>query len=421
MSKKSLPTTYIRCSKITTKFANQSKLDMVSTFLEEYKGLTQSYADILWSMDTASFKKFLSSEILSIPQTWLSERMRQAALKQAKGIVVGTRKKEKERIKKIEKLNEEGKFKQARKLQAKHDKIKVSKPVIKNINAELDERFVKVDLSPDNSFDGWITIASIGRKMKIQIPFKRTTHFNEMFSQGKLKNGVRLGLKSMDFNFEFETPLKPEGEVIGIDIGKTNLFSLSNGVQVVKDNHGHTMESIMDKLARKKRGSKGYKRAAKHRDNFTAWSLNQINWNGVKEVRKENIKHIFRGKKTARSLSNWNYRVILDKVSERCQKEGVLSVDVNPAYTSQRCSACGWVQKSNRLSQSKFCCKQCSYTANADMNAAINISLPLSPIGYNVKSKRPNLQGFYWDRVSLGQERIVPDNPQNNALELHEL
>lgn len=46
---------------------------------------------------------------------------------------------------------------------------------------------------------------------------------------------------------------------------------------------------------------------------------------------------------------------------------------VPPAYTSQRCAYCGHTEKENRLSQSKFECRVCGYTANADINGARNI------------------------------------------------
>jgi len=48
-------------------------------------------------------------------------------------------------------------------------------------------------------------------------------------------------------------------------------------------------------------------------------------------------------------------------------------VEVNAAYTSQTCSACGCVNSANRLSQSDFACVNCAHAANADTNAAINI------------------------------------------------
>ncbi|MGW2767717.1 zinc ribbon domain-containing protein [Streptomyces sp. NPDC001275] len=48
---------------------------------------------------------------------------------------------------------------------------------------------------------------------------------------------------------------------------------------------------------------------------------------------------------------------------------------VNPAYTSQRCSACGFVTEGNRESQAVFRCKAsgCGYRDHADVNAAKNI------------------------------------------------
>ena len=46
---------------------------------------------------------------------------------------------------------------------------------------------------------------------------------------------------------------------------------------------------------------------------------------------------------------------------------------VPPAYTSQRCACGGHTAKENRLSQSKFVCRDCGYTANADVNGARNI------------------------------------------------
>ena len=47
---------------------------------------------------------------------------------------------------------------------------------------------------------------------------------------------------------------------------------------------------------------------------------------------------------------------------------------VHPAYTSQRCPACGHVAAESRESQSRFRCVACTYTGNADVNAARNIA-----------------------------------------------
>ena len=87
----------------------------------------------------------------------------------------------------LKKLEEEGKFKYARKLKEKLNKTRISKPIVKNLECELDERFVRIDFENSTSFDGWITISSIGSRQKIVVPVKKTKHFNAL-----LDNSERL-------------------------------------------------------------------------------------------------------------------------------------------------------------------------------------------------------------------------------------
>ena len=47
---------------------------------------------------------------------------------------------------------------------------------------------------------------------------------------------------------------------------------------------------------------------------------------------------------------------------------------ISPAFTSQRCSACGLVDRKSRESQAVFRCTACGYALNADVNAAKNIA-----------------------------------------------
>jgi putative transposase len=59
-------------------------------------------------------------------------------------------------------------------------------------------------------------------------------------------------------------------------------------------------------------------------------------------------------------------RVLAYKLEER----GGTLIKVNPAYTSQECSACGTIDKASRESQSSFACRHCGFTDHADTNAA---------------------------------------------------
>jgi transposase len=60
-------------------------------------------------------------------------------------------------------------------------------------------------------------------------------------------------------------------------------------------------------------------------------------------------------------------RRLEDKAPGRIEK-------INPAYTSQCCSASGYVDQKSRESQAVFRCTACNFTLNADVNAARNIA-----------------------------------------------
>jgi putative transposase len=67
--------------------------------------------------------------------------------------------------------------------------------------------------------------------------------------------------------------------------------------------------------------------------------------------------------------SGWGLLVrrLEDKAPGRVEK-------INAAFTSQRCSACGRVDRDSRESQAVFRCTVCGFACNADVNAAINIA-----------------------------------------------
>ena len=67
--------------------------------------------------------------------------------------------------------------------------------------------------------------------------------------------------------------------------------------------------------------------------------------------------------------SGWGLLVrrLEDKAPGRVEK-------IKPAFTSQRCSACGQVDPKSRESQAVFWCTACGFACNADVNAARNIA-----------------------------------------------
>jgi len=81
------------------------------------------------------------------------------------------------------------------------------------------------------------------------------------------------------------------------------------------------------------------------------------------------------------AVHSWAFAQLGGFLAYKAKQAGVAFVEVNPAYTSQMCSACGWVHKHNRRSQSGFECGRCGFVGHADHNAAINIACRVSNAG----------------------------------------
>ncbi|WP_156936319.1 RNA-guided endonuclease InsQ/TnpB family protein [Clostridiisalibacter paucivorans] len=73
-------------------------------------------------------------------------------------------------------------------------------------------------------------------------------------------------------------------------------------------------------------------------------------------------------------LKNWSYYDLQQKIQYKAQEKGIKVAYIDPRYTSQRCSRCGNISRENRQDQQRFRCTKCGFSANADYNAAKNIS-----------------------------------------------
>lgn len=72
-------------------------------------------------------------------------------------------------------------------------------------------------------------------------------------------------------------------------------------------------------------------------------------------------------------LHSWAFYQLHSFLEYKAKLNGIPFVKVDPRNTSRRCSCCGHTEKANRVTQDKFLCQQCGFSALADWNAAINI------------------------------------------------
>jgi len=80
-------------------------------------------------------------------------------------------------------------------------------------------------------------------------------------------------------------------------------------------------------------------------------------------------------KKQRKEINSWNFYQLEQFIKYKAEARSISVEHVDARYTSQRCSKCGNIKRSNRKSQSCFECKRCGFKLNADLNAARNIVL----------------------------------------------
>ncbi|MGH3194982.1 MAG: RNA-guided endonuclease InsQ/TnpB family protein [Streptosporangiaceae bacterium] len=71
---------------------------------------------------------------------------------------------------------------------------------------------------------------------------------------------------------------------------------------------------------------------------------------------------------------SWAFAQLGQFIAYKARRAGVAVVHVDPACTSQGCSACGHADRRNRPSQTVFLCTSCGFAEHADVHKAKNIA-----------------------------------------------
>ncbi|MCJ7490381.1 MAG: transposase [Thermoplasmata archaeon] len=79
------------------------------------------------------------------------------------------------------------------------------------------------------------------------------------------------------------------------------------------------------------------------------------------------------GRSFNRKLGNWAFGQLQSFIEYKAEGQGKAVIYIDARYTSQRCSRCGDIRKSNRTGL-VYRCKACAFELHADLNAARNIA-----------------------------------------------
>ena len=210
-----------------------------------------------------------------------------------------------------------------------------------------------------------------------------------------------------------------ESEILGLDIGITDLLTLSNG-SVYGANSAELFYTLSDNLVNKNRSRLfSYKRKLEQRiltesdqskKSILEQKLNNLENNNLgskkriskiskyksriashincelnKMIKEEDIQEIVRedlnwsskkskkrnvSRKQRNRFATWSKGLLLERLSIKLAEKGIKETIVNPAYTSQVCCKCNHL--GNRKGK-EFKCSNCNLSIDADFNASITI------------------------------------------------
>jgi len=345
---------FIRSSKCSLKFSTSQKRKELSRILGEYGRVCNFFISHFWTTSTPAKKDLLKS-IVNLPESWISHRLKKVAAREAIDMIQSIRERWKDKPWKITMPVHAGK------------RMYVSSTI-----ADLQEK------ENTQEFDAWLHLASMGDDIILDLPIKFHKHYNKLAAKGQRLNSYIITNKYVQFAFEVDPgePLKGT-KAIGIDTGINALASVNTGQQFGLDTKG-----MVERIKRCKHGSNGQKqarRALKQRmdevvkevlchikdvDCIVVEALKNLNYKSkLKRRLSRNIR---------RSIGTWAYRYWLRRLEQACEMNRVHFKSVAPAYTSQRCPSCGYIDRRNRNGP-VFLCLRCGHAGNADVVGSRNI------------------------------------------------
>jgi len=184
-----------------------------------------------------------------------------------------------------------------------------------------------------------------------------------------------------------QAPLaEPVNGFVGVDMGIVNIATTSDGHMAAGarlNRYRKRQLNLRKRLQAKKTSSarRLLKKRRRKEARFAADINHQISKRIVAEAQRTGrgiavekltgIRARVRLRKPQRAaVHSWAFAQLGAFLGYKAQAAGVAFVEVDPAYSSQTCHRCGWVDKRNRRSQSEFECGRCRFVGHADYNAA---------------------------------------------------
>jgi transposase len=281
----------------------------------------------------------------------------------------------------------------------------------------------------------YIKIMGLVRGQRIVIPLTGKTPIN-----GNIRIVLDHNLQRIEVHYtsKIKKPKPLKGESCGLDAGITEVFTdeqnnrygigfgkkikLASDYQKNKGQKRNKLHQICKKtrnLTKKnniKKFNLGYKKQTKIRKNTRIMIENTINQSINQVIKKRQPKRIvveqldFRGKSKSKILSRivhfWMRRSLNERLEFIASVRGSYRKAVNPAYSSQRCTKCGYVDGKNRVGD-MFQCKHCLHEDYADRIGAENLKVRDGDSEITLYTPKAQVKSLLLGRFNALLERAI--------------
>jgi putative transposase len=185
-----------------------------------------------------------------------------------------------------------------------------------------------------------------------------------------------------------QVPFPHTGEQVGIDVGLKTFAYLSDGTTIENPRFFRHEEHNLARAQRKrdttprqskerrklnKRVARVHERIRHRRKNFIQQETHRlIKRYGLIALEALIVRTMIKNPKLAKSIADAAWSSFIHTLLAKAEEAERIIVRVNPAYTSQTCSACGHRQEMP-LAVRVFECPNCGLVLNRDHNSSVNI------------------------------------------------
>jgi len=347
--------------------ANPGKLAALDEVSAAYMALAQGYVDHL--VDTGQSEPDKDAELPSLP-TALSERWKRTAWRQACGLAQSW-------------------FSNA------HGG---NRPVLRGVCIQANANVALLIKAEGGAFDYWLRVSTLDKGQPVWLPIKLYRHAQVILEQyeqlcASVTLNKRKGRWSATFVVERHNRKGKARGVVGVDLGMSAVATTSQAQQ-----YGRFVAEVQHRLnkAQAKRVRKQKLNACLRHKGKPTLSLEDSRTeafvrNGVGRALNQLIADLpagcavalerlkvadmrFKSRAGNRLLKAYQLGYLRDRLKFKLDEHAIRYRSVQPAYSSQQCSQCGFVLPLNRPDQAHFKCLWCGYQQHADLNAALNIA-----------------------------------------------